>query len=203
MLGDLFFKAREGYTDKDGNPVEWLDAWYEWGVGLEDGALDVLMSFKPNKEPIANKNVTAEGAFYVTGGGLVDERQVSIPFHIVAMDKVDFLMKRAAFYEAIKGGMLTIRIANPVVATYKMYYLTCQQYTQFLSGIAKFVLVMWESNRFDSDDDPAAIEPMPLHKDMEQYILDLLKTYGGLATEEEVRDIIRNYRPLNTNGNFA
>ena len=143
MLGDLFFKARDGYTDKDGHPVEWLDAWYEWGVGLEDGALDVLMSFRPNKEPVANKNVTAEGAFYVTGAGLVDERQVSIPFHIVALDKVDFLLKRSAFYEAIKGGMLTIKIARPVEAIYKMYYLTCQQYTQFLSGMAGSTSCRW------------------------------------------------------------
>lgn len=204
MLGDLYF-YKNGNTppSEPFDPSEWLDAWYEWGVGLEDGALDVLMTFKPNKEPIANKNVTAEGAFYVTGGGLVDERQVSIPIHIVAMDKADFLLKRAAFYNAIKGGMLTMRIANPVEATYKMYYLACQQYTQFLSGIAKFVLVMWESNRFDSDDDPASIEPMPLHRDMEQYLVDLLKTYGGLATEQEVRDIIRTYRTINTNGEFA
>lgn len=200
MLGDLYIASQ---YDENGQPIEWLDTWYEWGVGLEDGALDVLMTFRPNKEPIANKNVTAEGAFYVTGAGLVDERTVSVPMHIVADDKADFLMKRAAFYQAINGGLITLKIANPVEAIYRMYYISCNQYTQFLSGIAKFVLVMWESNRFDGDDDPASIEPMPMHKDMVQYMYELFVKYGAFASEQEVRNIIRNYRPINTNGNFA
>lgn len=190
MLGDLFLKAREGAVDAQGNPVEWIDTWDQWGVGLEDGALDALMGFRPNKEPVVSKNVTVNGSFYVTGAGLVDERTVNVPFHIVASDKTDFLMKRTGFYEAIKDGLLTFRIMNPVQATYKFYYLSCNQYTQFLSGIAKFMLTMYESNGYH-DGDPASIEPKD--GDIESYIRSLLTQYGTLATEQDVRNIIRNY----------
>ena len=192
MLGDLYIANQ---FNSQGEPTGWLDCWYEWGVGLEDGALDVLMTFRPNKEPVVNKNVTAQGAYYVTGGGLVDERTVSVPFHIVAANKADFLLKRNGFYNAIKGSqqgsLLVFQVANPVEVTYKMYYVSCTQYTQFLNGMAKFMLTLYETGNVDGE--PALPEPMPLHQDMEAYLLYLLQTYGGLATEEEVRDIVRNY----------
>ena len=122
------------------------DLWEAWGVGLENGALDALMSFRPNKEPITNKNVTAQGAVVVCGAGLVDERTVNVPFHIVASNKEDFLTKRNGFYQAIKNGKIILHIEKPVNATYAMYYISCSQYTQFLSGVAKFILTMYEPN---------------------------------------------------------
>lgn len=190
MRGDLFLKAKEGAVDAQGHPVEWIDTWEQWGVGLEDGALDALMGFRPNKEPIVSKNVTVNGSFYVTGAGLVDERTVNVPFHIVASSKSDFLIKRAGFYEALKDGLLTFKIEKPVQATYKLYYISCNQYTQFLSGIAKFMLTMYESNGYH-DGDPASIEPKDA--DTEAYLISLLRQYGHLATEQDVRNIIRNY----------
>ena len=200
MLGDLFI-ANE--YNEDGEPTAWLDCYQQWGVGLDgDEAYEALMTFRPNKEIVTNKNVTVHGSAYVTGAGYIDARTVSVPFHIVAMNKADFLLKRAAFYRAIQGGMITLKIVRPVECTYKLYYESCNQYTQFLSGMAKFILVFSETNGSD-DADFALPEPMPMYDDMQQYIYDLLKTYGGLATEAQVRAIITNYRPINTNGNFA
>jgi hypothetical protein len=190
MKGDLYLKAEDGAVDAQGNPVEWIDVWDAYGVGLEDGALDALMGFRPNKEPIVSKNVTVNGSFYVTGAGLVDERTVNVPFHIVAKNKTDFLYKRNDFYEAIRGGLLTFKIEKPVQATYKLYYESCNQYTQFLNGMAKFMLTMYESNGYH-DGDPASIEPKD--GDIDDYLRGLLTQYGHLATEQEVRNIIRNY----------
>lgn len=197
MRGDLYIydASQHGGNPEPSNPIvdaEWLDCWVNWGVGLEAGALDALMCFKPNKEPIVNKNVTADGASYVTGAGHVDERTVSIPFHIVARNKADFLLKRQGFYDAIKTGLCIFRIANPVEATYKLYYVSCNQYTQFLSGVAKFMLTMYETNGYD-DTDPASVEPMPEEADWEAYLYYLMQKYGKLATETAVRNIVRNY----------
>lgn len=124
----------------------WTDTWEAWGVGLEDGALDALMTFRPNKEPITNKNVTAQGAVVVCGAGLVDERTVSVPIHIVARNKQDFLSKREAFYEAIQEGKIVLRVEKPVQVSYEMYYVSCSQYTQFMIGVAKFILSLYEPN---------------------------------------------------------
>ena len=183
MTGRLFIKA-SGDT--------WLDCWEQWGVGLEEGALDVLTGFRPNKEVVVNKNVTDKGAAYVAGAGLVDERTINIPFHIVALDYADFLLKRDAFYRVIKSGKVTFKIEKPLVAIYNLYYVNCNQYTQFMDGIAQFMLSMYETNG-EQDGDPATVEPMPITQDMEQYVIDLLNVYGRIATEDEVAAIIDDY----------
>lgn len=178
MTGDLYING--------------LDAYVNWGVGLEMGALEALMSFKPNKEPVTNKNVTAEGSYYVCGAGLTDERTVSIPIHIVSQDRADFLIKLSGFYETIKSGLITIDIRKPVVKTYKMYYVNCTNYGHNLAGLAKFMLTMLETNGGHDGDDGGAV-PSPTEDDLERYLIYLLEHFGRLATEQEVRDIVRNY----------
>lgn len=112
--------------------------------------MDALMAFPPNKKPVTNKNATANGAVVVCGEGLTEERTVSVPIHIIASSRQDFLTKREAFKTAIRSGALTITIKpNATLATtytYTMYYLDCTQYTQFLSGMAKFILTLYEPN---------------------------------------------------------
>ena len=194
MTGELYL-YRNGNTppSEPFDPSEWLDAYDEWSLSLEKGSLKELMKFRSNKEPIVNKNVTASGAQYVAGAGLVDDRYVSIKLHIVADNWPDYVLKREGFYKAIKGGFITFRIAKPVVVTYRMAYVSCTEYQHFLNGMAKFTLSMYESNG-EADTDSALPEPMPIHQDMAAYVRQLLKKYGGLATEAEVRDIIRNYQ---------
>lgn len=190
MTGDLLIA--NAYDPVTKEPTGWLDCYDEWGVSFEDGALEALMTFRPNKDPITNNNVTAVGTHYVTGAGLVDERTINIPVHLVALDTADYLLKRKGFYEAIRKGLLTFRITNPVEVTYQFYYVSCTQYQHHINGMAKFMLSVLETNG-DGDDDMALPEPMPIHKDMEEYLYDLLELYGSLATEEQVRSIIRNY----------
>lgn len=190
MLGQLF--VADKYDPQTGEPTEWIDCFEQWGVGLEYGAFDALMGFRPNKEPVVNKNVTSQGAYYVTGAGLVDERTVNIPFHIVARDFPDFLIKRAGFYNYLKSGLVWFRIEKPLQAIYKMYYISCNQYTQFNSGVAQFMLSMYETNGF-ADDDNAKFEPIPMTQDMKDYLAEMLELFGCIATDEEVKAIIDNY----------
>ena len=194
MLGDLYIFKNE--TERPSVPFdasEWYDVYEQWGVSFEEGALDALDAFRPNKEPIVNKNVTAHGASYVTGAGLVDERTVSIPFHIVAENKADFILKRNGFYRAIKGGLIILHVESPEVATFQFYYISCNQYSQYLDGIAKFVLSMYETNRYDDDGDGKEIMPMPETQDMENYLYELMQKYGGLAPMEDIIAIVNDY----------
>ena len=191
MTGELYIANQ--YDPDTKEPTGWLDCYEEWGVGLEDGALEALMTFRPNKEPVTNNNITAQGTHYVTGAGLVDERTISIPLHLMADNRADYLLKRKGFYEAIQKGLLVFRIAYPVEVTYQFYYVGCTQYQHLINGMAKFMLSVMETNG-DGDDDLALPEPMPIHKDMVDYMYYLLEQYGSLATEQQVRNIIRNYR---------
>lgn len=128
--------------------INGVDARQAYGAALEDGALAQLMAFPPHKQPVTNKNATEPGAFVIDStAGQVEERTVSLQVHIVATGMEDFLAKRQAFYAAITATHpLTIEVVLPNGShySYTMYYIDCQQYTQFLSGMAKFVLSLYE-----------------------------------------------------------
>lgn len=86
------------------------DATDTWNVNLDEGAMDAIMAFRPNKEPVTNKNVTVAGAVVVCGTGLTDERTLSIPLHITANSYADFMAKRDAFFNVIKAGALEVKV---------------------------------------------------------------------------------------------
>ena len=79
------------------------DAYATWGLRLDEGGLDALEAMKPMKEPVTNKNVTAQGAVIVCGIGLPDERSVSVPVHIVANSYSDFTDKRNRLIAVLSG----------------------------------------------------------------------------------------------------
>ena len=118
--------------------INGYDAYTTWGVSLEDGALSAFAAFYPTKEPVVNKNITAEGASVVYAGGHRDERTISVPMHMVANS--GFTTKYSGFYNAIKTGPLTIQTP---VGTYTMYYRSCSEFTYY-NGLAKFVLNLYE-----------------------------------------------------------
>ena len=122
------------------------DAYQQWGLQLDGGdqsGYDALLAFKPLKEPVTNKNVTAEGAVVVCGTGLVDERNVSVPVHIVAKSYTDFITKKNALFTELRSGALSVSVKRQwsIPGTNKsteeeefsstMYYTSCNQYTQF------------------------------------------------------------------------
>lgn len=123
------------------------DAETTWGLRLdgEQGGYDALLTPPPLKEPVTNKNVTAEGAMVVCGAGLYDERTVSVPVHIVANGYKDFMSKKNTLFSTLKGGALTVsvrrvwstRVNGRTVSTEEteftstMYFVSCSQYTQF------------------------------------------------------------------------
>lgn len=124
------------------------DAYATWGLQLDGGdqsGYDALLAFKPLKEPVTNKNVTAQGAVVVCGTGLVDERNVSVPVHIVAKSYTDFITKKSALFTELRSGALSVSVtrewripgtdkfteSNPPEFASTMYYTSCNQYTQF------------------------------------------------------------------------
>lgn len=143
------------------------DATATWGVNLDEGAVDVLTAFRPNKEPVTNKNVTATGAVVVCGAGLVDERTVALPLNITAKSFKDFVSNRDAFYAAIKNGALSVvvklefdsvrlpkkdgtgmeTVTPPADTVFSstMYYVNCNQYTHF-EWLPEKKFSSWEGN---------------------------------------------------------
>lgn len=133
MTGELFINNVDTYT--------------AYGMSLEDGGLERLMTPAPNKQPVTNKNVVTDGAGVVdVTVGHKDERTVSVPFHIIAADQSDFLTKYAAFCAVLNNGNLAIRTKWQPNVVYHFIYIDCQQYQQFIGGMAKFTLSLYEPN---------------------------------------------------------
>ena len=83
------------------------DAYATWGLQLDGGdqsGYDALLAPKSFKEPVTNKNVTAQGAVVVCGTGLKDERTVNVPVHIVASSYAEFREKKAKLERFLEYG---------------------------------------------------------------------------------------------------
>ena len=133
MTGELFINGTDAYT--------------AYGMSLEDGGLERLMTPAPNKQPVTNKNVVTDGASVVgVTVGCKDERTLSIPFHIIAADQSDFLTKYAALCAVLDNGIVSISTRWQPNVVYHFIYIDCQQYQQFINGMAKFMLSLYEPN---------------------------------------------------------
>ena len=76
--GQLFFKTKN--TSK-----QWVDAYTEYGMSLEDGAIGEIITPAPMKEGVSNSLATADGVAYMAGTiGKKNERTLSFNVHILA-----------------------------------------------------------------------------------------------------------------------
>ncbi len=122
------------------------DAETTWGLRLDGNpsGYDALLAPRSMKEPVTNKNVTAQGAVVVCGTGLYDERTLSVPCHIVAKGYLDFEAKKNALISTLETGSAlaievkrywkvpgTNRTTEETEMTASMYYMGMNQFTEF------------------------------------------------------------------------
>lgn len=122
------------------------DAFEEWGISLSSNGLSALMCPAPNKELIENKSRLEHGKRVVSQNARIDEREISIPFHLTAKDKADFLERYASFCSVLANGVLDIRTEYQPYTTYHTNYISCSQFSEFRLGLAKFMLRVNEPN---------------------------------------------------------
>ena len=150
MRGEIYVKgygtaSPSGATD----PLVtggWVDAYDAFGMSLEDTGISRILAPAPNKEPVTNKNVVAQGAAVVAGVGLKQDRTISVPFHIVAVSKSDFISKFAALCNVLDGGSIDIKLGWAPSVIYHFVYIDCPQYTQYDGTMALFSLQLYEPN---------------------------------------------------------
>lgn len=130
----------------------WKDAYTQWGLSLEDEGLSRLVTPRPHKQPVTNKNVTAAGAYVIAGTvGYEDERTISLPMHITAPDKATFWSRYRAFCSVLGAGTVTLRSnyfkdGNGHPISFTLIYQDVQNFTEFTQKMAKFDVVFYESN---------------------------------------------------------
>lgn len=135
MIGELFINGK--------------DAYMEWGISMDDTALSALMTPAPNKEFVENKSRLEHGKRVVAANPKKDERNLTLQINLTAPDKDIFFARYDSFCKELATGVLEIRTKYQTNILYRTVYLSCQQFSQFMQGIGKFVLKLNEPNPSD------------------------------------------------------
>lgn len=135
MVGELYINSKDAYST--------------WGISLTSNSISALMTPAPNKSFIENKSRLEHGKRVITTNPKVDERNVTLELQLTAKSETEFFNKYESFCEELATGVLNIRTKYQPTITYKMLYLSCNQFSQFMRGIGKFTLKLCEPNPTD------------------------------------------------------
>ena len=139
MTGELFINNK--------------DAYVTWGISMDGTSLSALMTPPPMKEFIENSSRLEHGKHVITSNPKLDERNITLQINLTAKDKDTFFSRYLSFCEELSNGILNIRTKYQPTTVYKMIYLSCNQFSQFMQGIAKFSLKLCEPNPNDREID--------------------------------------------------
>lgn len=120
------------------------DAYTTWGISMDTTSLSALMTPPPMKDFIENKSRLEHGKRVITTNAKVDERSITLTFNLTAKTKENFFSNYNDFCEELKTGNINIRTKYQPDVIYRMVYISCQQFKQFMQGIGKFSLRLVE-----------------------------------------------------------
>lgn len=132
MNGELFINGK--------------DAYLEWGISMDDTSLSALMTPPPNKELIENKSRIEHGKRVIVDNLKVDERNLTLQLNLTAPTKDMFFERYSSFCDELKKSDINIKTKYQPDVLYHMTYVSCNQFSQFMRGIGKFVLKLNEPN---------------------------------------------------------
>lgn len=130
------------------------DAYATWGITMDTASLSALMTPPPLKPMVSNKSLAEDGR-QVLGinehsRGLyrprIDERTLTLTINMSAQSEAEFMSRYALFCEELRGARLDISTAYQSGVVYHTLYESCQQFSQFMRGIASFSLRLNEYN---------------------------------------------------------
>lgn len=120
------------------------DAFTEWGVSLEDGAIGNLFTLPPMKERVTNTSRLEKGRrVNINAPVYFDSREVTLEMHIIASNYTDFLTKYRAFVEALNAspeGIIMQVFTFGTKIEFRLQYLSCTQFALYGGTLGKFAL---------------------------------------------------------------
>ncbi len=129
--------------------INGYDAFTRWGINLEDGALSALMTPPPLKEFVENTSRLEHGKRVIATNPKYAERELTLPFHIIASSKSDFLGKYGLFCtDVLSKGTICLSTRYQTGVYYNLIYVSCTQFRQFQQEMAVFSLKVIEPNPY-------------------------------------------------------
>ena len=130
MEGTIFINGKDAYTT--------------WGVVMHSDSLSQLMTPAGQKALVSNSSRLEHGKRVITRNPRKADRDLTLTIHIVAETEADFFEKYLSFCEELE-----INTKYQPDVFYRCDYLNCQQFTQYMRGMAKFILKLNEPNPAD------------------------------------------------------
>ncbi len=121
------------------------DAYAEWGITFDSSSLSSLMTPPPMKTPPENNSRLHHGKIVDYSNPKVDTNSITLTFNLSASTETEFFRRYHSFCEELKTGKLVI-INRHIEDVYRMKYVSCTQFTEFMYGIAQFSLRLEEPN---------------------------------------------------------
>lgn len=124
--------------------INGIDAFVTYGMSLSDGGVSALMTPAPNKAYISNKSRLENGSRVINNNPKVDERTVTLPFHIIAPTKEIFFQRYEALCNVLAEGEIEIWSCYYPEKLFRMKYQSCTQFSEYSRQMAKFSLKLIE-----------------------------------------------------------
>jgi len=123
------------------------DAYEEWGVSLEDGAVSSLMTPAATKDLVENTSRLEHGKRVMTENVRMASRDLTLEMHLTAKTKADFFDRYGRFCEEVlETGVVDIITTYQPTVEYHCLYVSCSQFGQYSFGLAKYSLKLTEYN---------------------------------------------------------
>ncbi|MDY7253537.1 hypothetical protein QHG78_09675 [Bacteroides sp. A1-P5] len=125
------------------------DAYTTWGISMDDTSLSELMTPVSNKVFIENESRLEHGKQVIVTKSKLDARNLTLNINLVASNEQQFFERYNSFCEELATGMLEVRTKYQPNVVYRTIYQSCSQFSQFMRGIGKFTLKLYEPNPND------------------------------------------------------
>lgn len=143
--------------------INGYNALSAWGVTLGDGSVSALMTPPPMKDYITNESAATHGKIIANSPAAmpkVDSRDVQLTIYIHARKAEDtvsggsviergFYTRYAEFVAELQKGQIILRTRYQENVYYRLYYVSCSQFSQFNGRMGKFTLRLTEPNPMD------------------------------------------------------
>ena len=125
------------------------DAYTTWGISMNDTSLSELMTPTSNKEFIENESRIEHGKRVLVTKSKLDARNLTLTINLIASNQGQFFERYNGFCEELATGVLEVRTKYQPNVVYRTIYQSCSQFSQFMRGIGKFTLKLYEPNPND------------------------------------------------------
>lgn len=125
------------------------DAFEKWGMSLSHQGLSALMTPPPVKAYVTNKTRVEHGTRVASTDTKVDERVISVPFHITAPNETVFFRRYRELMAVLASGVVEIWTSLNPKECYRCLYQSCTQFGEYQREMAKFTLKLYEPDPTD------------------------------------------------------